>query len=166
MKDEIYAIALKSIKGLGEVTFKNLLARYENLQAVLAAPYTDLIQTQGLSQEIARLISGFDYWQWAEEELARAQASKADVICLSDADYPANISNIYNPPAYLFAKGSIIEQDSKAIGIVGSRLSDSYGKRMTEQLAGELAANGITVASGGARGIDTISHRACLKAGG
>lgn len=62
MKDEIYAIALKSIKGLGEVTFKNLLARYENLQAVLAAPYTDLIQTEGLSQEIARLISGFDYW--------------------------------------------------------------------------------------------------------
>lgn len=88
------------------------------------------------------------------------------MICLSDADYPANISNIYNPPAYLFAKGSIIEQDSKAIGIVGSRLSDSYGKRMTEQLAGELAANGITVVSGGARGIDTISHRACLKAGG
>lgn len=53
----------KEYQGLGRVAFKNLLTRYENPQAVLAAPYTDLIQTEGLSQEIARLISGFDDWQ-------------------------------------------------------------------------------------------------------
>src|SRR5881628_3538011 len=82
-----------------------------------------------------------------------------------DPRYPALLGAIPLPPR-LFVRGSIGDEDALAIAIVGSRHATPYGIGVAEQLASELAARGVTIVSGLARGIDTAAHRGALAAGG
>ncbi|MEK7649895.1 MAG: DNA-processing protein DprA [Patescibacteria group bacterium] len=68
-------------------------------------------------------------------------------------------------PAALHIKGSLPSPDALIVAIVGSRNPTRYGKDMTEEIARALARRGIIIASGMARGVDTIVHRAALAAG-
>lgn len=95
-----------------------------------------------------------------------AKQSKTNTLNISDKDYPANLRYIYDPPATIYAAGNIIEQDNVAIAIVGCRRATSYGLKNAEGLAFELAARGITVVSGLARGVDSAAHQGALKAKG
>jgi DNA processing protein len=83
-----------------------------------------------------------------------------------EEDYPKNLKNIYDPPPLIFFKGQIKPEDRKAIAVVGSRKTSSYGRLVTESLVESLASGGITIVSGLARGIDSISHQVALKAKG
>jgi len=85
---------------------------------------------------------------------------------LQDKDYPTNLKYIYQPPATIYLEGSIIPQDQIAIAIVGSRRATDYGLNNAERLGFELAARGIAVISGLARGVDSAAHRGALKAKG
>ena len=62
--------------------------------------------------------------------------------------------------------GSINDEDSNAIAVVGSRNCDEYGRYVTENIVRQLVQRNITVVSGMARGIDTVAHRAAIKFGG
>jgi DNA processing protein len=87
-------------------------------------------------------------------------------IALGDARYPANLREITTPPERLYVRGGFEERDALAIAIVGSRAATSYGLAVAERLAADLAARGVTVVSGLARGIDSAAHRGALRAGG
>jgi len=95
-------------------------------------------------------------------ETGRAPAQ----IALDDAGYPANLREITTPPERLYVRGGFEERDALAIAIVGSRMATSYGLAVAERLAADLAARGVTVVSGLARGIDSAAHRGALRAGG
>jgi len=82
-----------------------------------------------------------------------------------DADYPVLLREVEPPPA-LDVHGALVEDDALAIAIVGSRRATPYGVEVAEGLAAELAARGVTIVSGFARGIDTAAHRGALGAGG
>jgi DNA processing protein len=79
--------------------------------------------------------------------------------------YPALLAAIPSPPA-LHVRGTLEPQDALAIAIVGARQATPYGLAVAAELAAELAARGVTIVSGFARGIDTAAHRAALEAGG
>jgi DNA processing protein len=85
---------------------------------------------------------------------------------LGAADYPVNLRGIPTPPLRLSVRGRILEEDALAVAIVGSRAATAYGLAVAERLAADLAARGVTVISGLARGIDTAAHRGALRAGG
>ena len=87
-------------------------------------------------------------------------------IALGDAGYPENLREIVSPPPRLYVRGTLTESDALAIAIVGSRAATSYGLAMAERLAADLAARGVTVVSGLARGIDSAAHRGALRMGG
>ena len=87
-------------------------------------------------------------------------------IALGEAAYPENLRAIHAPPARLYVRGALAEDDALAVAIVGSRAATSYGVAVAERLAAELAARGVTVVSGLARGIDSAAHRGALRAGG
>jgi DNA processing protein len=82
-----------------------------------------------------------------------------------DPRYPTLLAAVPSPPA-LDVRGSFEPDDALAIAIVGARAATAYGLEVAESLAGELAARGVTIVSGLARGIDTAAHRGALAAGG
>src|SRR5437016_7626796 len=87
------------------------------------------------------------------------------VLSPIDADYPALLAATPLPPP-LWVSGTLLDADGLAIGIVGSRRATTYGIEVAERLAADLAARGVTIVSGLARGIDTAAHRGALVAGG
>jgi DNA processing protein len=82
-----------------------------------------------------------------------------------DAGYPALLSVIAAPPA-LHVRGTLAAEDALAVAIVGSRRATAYGLDVAEQLGADLAARGVTIVSGLARGIDSAAHRGALRGGG
>src|SRR5262249_55554094 len=79
--------------------------------------------------------------------------------------YPALLGAVSSAPA-LFVRGELRDEDSLAIAIVGSRRATPYRIAAPEELAADLAARGVTIVRGLARGIDTAAHRSALAAGG
>ena len=82
-----------------------------------------------------------------------------------DDDYPSLLSVVPSPPA-LWVLGQLTPDDALAVAIVGTRRATPYGIDAAERLAADLAARGVTIVSGLARGIDGAAHRGALKAGG
>src|SRR5207245_6785380 len=81
-------------------------------------------------------------------------------------EYPPLLKQIFDPPAFLFVRGEMSGGDPCAVGIVGSRRCSDYGRAMADRLARDLAAAGVTIVSGLARGVDTAAHAGALGAGG
>lgn len=98
--------------------------------------------------------------------MARASACGAGIIQCGDTEYPDGLTELYDPPPYLFHRGELALLGAPAIAIVGTRRATPYGERVTRALAGALARAGLVVVSGLARGIDAMAHRATLEAGG
>jgi DNA processing protein len=88
------------------------------------------------------------------------------VLTWEDNAYPPRLKEIDQPPPVLYVRGELMDEDSWAVAIVGTRRVSAYGRQVTEELAAFLAQNGVTVVSGLARGVDAIAHQAALNAGG
>ena len=101
-----------------------------------------------------------------EEELTRVDACGGRIVTLADPDYPALLRVAPDPPAILVVRGALPSEPELCVAIVGSRRATPYGRIQAARIAGELAARGIVIVSGGARGIDAEAHRAALRAGG
>jgi len=91
---------------------------------------------------------------------------KIRTVRLGDKEYPEALRNIYSPPEELFVAGSLLERDTNAIALVGTRRATYYGLAQCEKLSYDLALLGITVVSGMASGIDSAAHRGAIAAGG
>lgn len=101
-----------------------------------------------------------------ERDYAKLQAMGASVITVRDFNYPPLLRQTHDPPLLLYVLGELLEQDSLAVAVVGSRRCSPYGRLVAHKLAGELTAHGLTVVSGLASGIDGAAHRGALEAGG
>ncbi len=88
------------------------------------------------------------------------------VLFYTDADYPGQLKNIYDPPPVLFLRGRADCFNDISVALVGARKATPYGLSVAENLACELAGAGVVVVSGMARGIDAAAHRGTLDTGG
>lgn len=99
------------------------------------------------------------------QELQEICGEKGIMVCsVEESNYPSLLRHVACPPHVLFYKGKM-KADRKRIALVGSRKVTPYGKAAAELLGRELAAQGISVVSGGAYGVDTEAHKGALKAG-
>src|SRR3989338_7747448 len=81
--------------------------------------------------------------------------------------YPGLLKQIHDPPRQIFALGNVdLLQNPFSIALVGTRRYTAYAYSVTEKLVAEVVPHGLVIVSGLARGIDSIAHRAALKAGG
>ena len=151
-------LALGRVKGVGGVSLKKIAARFGDPAAVFRASVAELAEIEGLHRDLIDNIANFNHWAEIEKEIQRARAAGIKMIPFSDAAYPARLRAIADPPALLYVKGEIRDNDERAVAIVGSRSASDYGRRVARDLSRGLASLGFTVVSGMARGIDGMAH--------
>ncbi len=159
-------IALNMTPGVGPRVAARLLERFGAAEAVFGALRAELAQLR-LRPETLESIALRDRHEAADAELVRVRELGADVLVLDDGTYPALLREIADPPITLYVKGAWQEcLDAPCVAIVGSRRASTYGQNTATMLARELAARGVTIVSGLARGVDAAAHRGALEAGG
>jgi DNA processing protein len=160
----LFWIGLSGIDGVGRVTFRKLVNRFGSPEQALSASRGELGTISGLSEKvIERIISG-SWREQAELEIEKARDAGVTIITADSAAFPASLSKTPDPPLILYCKGDLRQEDG--VAIVGTRKPTHYGLTVTRRIASELAAAGMTIVSGCARGIDTEAHKGALAAGG
>lgn len=101
-----------------------------------------------------------------EKSLEAMETHAIRLLLLGDADYPAPLAAIPEPPPYLFIRGELKAEDELAVAIVGTRNVTEYGRGLAHKISADLAQRGVTIVSGLARGVDTAAHRGALDGGG
>lgn len=100
-----------------------------------------------------------------EEVRRRLAEAAARHVTPGDAEYPARLEDLPDPPASLFARGRPLPE-GPSVAVVGARRCTPYGEEVAEAIGRGVAAAGIPVISGAATGIDSAAHRGALRAGG
>lgn len=159
-------IALSLVPEIGNITFRRLLAAYEDPEAVFDASIKELTHIAGMTEKKAANIKSFSDWKGVKKQLEQLRETGVKVLTCKSREYPDMLKQIDNAPNLLYVKGGLGHEDKFTIAIVGPRKPTYYGRGVAEKLSGELASSGFTVVSGMARGIDTVAHSSALKAGG
>jgi DNA processing protein len=159
-------IALNMVDGVGPIRVRALLDRFGEPQAILSATRAELMEVEGVGEEVARSIVSWREKIDLDAELKRIEKAAVQVVTRDDPEYPKNLREVYDPPIILYVKGTLSERDALAMAIVGSRRTTIYGQDMARKLAYQLGRVGVTVVSGLARGIDTAAHHGALQAKG
>jgi DNA processing protein len=121
---------------------------------------------RGIGEDTAEAIANWEKNVDLSGELKRIAEYGCHVLTQSDAEYPESLRQIYDPPIGLYVKGQLTSKDKNGVAMVGSRMTTHYGIEVARKLAYQLAYVGVTVVSGGARGIDTAAHQGALTAKG
>lgn len=165
MDPRAYWVGFNLVKGIGAVRMQALQQYFGDLSIAWQAPIEGLISA-GLSTKVAenvlRMRNGVDL----EKYLETIQRKGIQVLIKEDETYPERLKQIDQPPPVLYVRGNFVPEDTWAVAVVGTRRVTIYGRQVAAEVASCLAANGITVVSGLARGVDAVAHDAALKAGG
>ena len=162
-------ITLKLLPGIGDVTLYPLLTQFGSPDRVFEATPQELAEIGGCTKsQIQAIIRGPDHGirEAVDRELTLIDRSKVTVLTCMDSAYPASLRTIHDPPVLLYLTGQLDSFDAPCIAFVGSRRATPLGIHCTEQWSQELAALGVTIVSGLARGVDAAAHRGALAAGG
>ncbi len=155
-------LRLQLTPGLGRVGLIRLIEHFKTPEKA--------IDSAGRGWQLAGLRNGLT------REIPAATDRKIQIACerldemngrlltIWDADYPQRLRQIDDPPALLYCCGELLPEP--AVAIVGTRHPTDFGRMFTKKLAEEIAAAGIVIVSGMARGIDSAAHRGALDGGG
>ena len=159
-------IVLNLIEGVGPVRARSLLEHFGEAPKILSASKHELTRVRNIGDETAEAISNWEKSVDLAGELKRITDFGCHVLIQSDENYPASLREIYDPPLVLYVKGELTAKDKNCVALVGSRMTTHYGIETARKLAYQLAYTGVTVVSGGARGIDTAAHQGALSGKG
>jgi DNA processing protein len=160
-------VALNLLPGIGPLRVNQLLTCFGECTAILSASESALARVAGVGPKLAHTIARWEEFCDLAGELAAAERCDVRILTQEDEAYPEFLREIHDPPLCLYVRGQVDAVASEAcIAMVGSRRTTAYGTRMAEALANAAAFAGWLVVSGMARGIDTVVHRAALRAGG
>lgn len=154
-------LRLQLTPGLGRVGLMRLIERFETPdQAIDNAASWHLA---GLRNDLARAIPAASDSK-VQEACERLVEMQGRLLTIWDADYPRRLTQISDPPALLYCCGELPAEP--ALAIVGTRHPTIFGKMFTRELAGDIAAAGIVIVSGMARGIDSAAHLGAIDRAG
>jgi len=158
-------LALSLTPGLGPTKSKHLVEHFGSAEAIFHTALTPL-ETAGIKAVSAQSIFSGKSSELAREEIARASAAGVTILSIDDPNFPSRLKEIYDPPVLLYVRGNAELLNKPGIAVVGTRHPTPYGSGMAERLACDLAAQGLVIISGMARGVDTASHRGAISAKG
>ena len=163
--EDFYWYWLNNIEGIGRRTIGRLLERFLTPEEIYHAgerEITDVLQHKKMvtafvrSKEEKKIIDG----------LQALQERKVTFIHPDSVQYPERLRTIPDMPYGLYLKGTLPNQQQKAVAIIGARSCTRYGKEMARFFGKELAKQGVAIISGLARGIDGMAHEGALEAEG
>ena len=161
-----YWIWLSECKGLTNRSRALLLDHFGSPEDIYYADEAEYALVEDLPKKQFALLADKST-DGADKILGDCQKLGVRVLTMQDADYPARLRGIFEPPCVLYIKGTLPAFDEEAaIAMVGTRSCTPYGTQCAEKLAYGLARQGALVVSGAARGIDSAAHRGALRAGG
>lgn len=163
MDSLIYWVWLGNLPGIFSNKITALMEHFESIEEIYKA--ADYKNIPGISRGDALILGSKDL-SHAKEIIEKINKLGAYILTYDDIDYPDELRKIDSPPYVLYLKGEKLSWDRLfAIGVVGTRRCTAYGAKAADNLCFDLAARGITIVSGMARGIDSAA-RAALRAGG
>jgi DNA processing protein len=157
--DTVDRLRLARTEGVGPIAYRRLLRRYGTADAALQA-LPGLARAGGRSEPPAIPAIGD-----IKREIDTVHRLGARLLFLDRSDYPPLLALLGDAPPVIAVLGDVGALACRAVALVGSRNASANGQRIAETLAAELAAGGLVVVSGLARGIDTAAHEGALAAG-
>lgn len=161
----LWALALKMMPGIGDVTAKRLIGFCGGLEGVFRNSREQLQQIPGIGKALVKAVRSGQSMRRAEEEMEFAQRNKIRIIPYLDTAYPARLRQCDDGPLILFVKGRHDLVAERVISIVGTRNATDYGRQLTRDIVRDLGGNVEQVVSGLAYGIDAEAHKAALAHG-
>ena len=160
-----YWVGFNHVKGIGPTRLRALLGHFGDAETAWKASANELLAT-GLGVKLVESILSARSRISLEQVWGELQANGVGVLIWDDENYPRRLKEIDQPPPVLYLRGDITSTDEWAVAVVGTRRVTPYGRQITEEVSSALAGSGVTVVSGLARGIDSLSHKSALEAGG
>ena len=158
-------LALVLTPGLGQRRIARAIEKAGSAERILTLPLTELEALNIPAASAQSLFHGASMAE-AEKEWKLVSESGGSLITPSDAAYPERLREIYDPPIVLWLRGDASLLARPGIAVVGTRHPTTYGTGMAQMLSRDLAAHGLMILSGMARGVDTSAHRGALEANG
>ncbi len=160
-----YWVGFNRVSGIGPAKVRALLDHFGDLQTAWHAAVPELREA-GMDKRAIENLLGLRAAYDPQTDVLKAERAGAQILTWDDPAYPLRLREISAPPPVLYVKGTLVESDQWALAIVGTRRATAYGKEAARAFAAELAASGVTIVSGLARGIDAVAHQAAVDAGG
>ena len=159
-------LAFGRVPGLGCVGFRRIADHFADPVDAFSDGRAALSRIPGLNRAAIDGILAFSAWDLLADEMRRMRAAGARLVRYTDSSYPERLRAVPDPPPVLYARGSLEVASRAAVAVVGTRAPSEYGREMTRLLCRGLAATGVAVVSGLARGIDGEAHETALSQGG
>src|SRR4051794_2485855 len=154
-------LALVQVPGLGPSRLRSLLHAFDSAIGAHSAPIALLCSVPGISRACASAIKATPL-SAAQRLVEDVERLGARILLPDDAEFPALLRLIPDPPPVLYAVGDLSVLSRPALAVVGSRDHTAYGETIARSAAGHATRAGITVVSGMARGLDAVAHTAAL----
>lgn len=158
-------LAVVLTPAMGATRTWRVMRRLGDPKQIFTASLTEL-ESLGMPAQSAQFIFDGKARAAAEEEWNRTQENGGSILTPVDEEYPERLREIYDPPAVLWIRGDASLLSRPGIAVVGTRHPSTYGAGMAQMLSRDLAARGLTILSGMARGVDTAAHKGALEARG
>lgn len=165
MQEQLWAIGLSMLPGVGAVTARRLVAFCGGLEGVYHRNAEALRKVPGIGPVISASIVRNRVLQRAEKELEFMRRNEVKMLCYLEPAYPARLKHCEDGPVVLFWKGAALASPTRPLAIVGTRKPSEHGKKAARDLVCGLAGTADQVISGLAYGIDAEAHRAALECG-
>lgn len=167
VSDQIWMVALADAPGWGPAAVGRLRRRFGTVAEIRSASVDDLASVLGDNPaSVRKRLASLDL-RAAKADLRRVRRQDGDVIGIFEASYPRLLRGMSDPPTLIRTRGRAgCLEEAPMVAIVGSRRASAIGIDLASRFATTLAEHGVTVCSGGARGVDAAAHRAVLRAGG
>ncbi|SFP58774.1 DNA processing protein [Butyrivibrio proteoclasticus] len=169
MTENRYAHFLYNIPGLGNRGIYSILESNVSCEDIFKMDEKSLgilIKEKTSKVKIAKeVIERRKFWNFEEEEKKLKDKGIRFISVFSD-EFPEKLKNIPDPPFGIYVKGNLPNSELPSVAIVGARMCSDYGRFMSREFGKGLALAGVQVISGMARGVDGISQKAAIEAGG
>ncbi len=155
MDEKQFWVGFNLVRGIGAVRLQALIDHFgDAASAWRAAP--EELRLAGLGPKVLERLLEVRGAVDLEKLWDRITAQGIRILNWEDELYPPRLKEIEQPPPVLYVRGDLLPEDHFAVAIVGTRKVTPYGRQITEELSAFLAANGVTVISGLARGVDAV----------